>query len=214
MFADDLMICCYHENESALEKEVNKQVNNIYNYFTRNKLSINENKCCYMILNMKRSNWKGRIKINDYEIERVKQFIYLGIIIDEQLKFKQIANYTYDQLSTKINIIRRNRSYLNEQITYKVVNAIIYSIINYGIKVYYNVIPQQLKMKPNKLFIETIKLINHTDNLTTIKKKYKILNIDQRYSYFTNIWIWKAIKEIINSSDSQKQYTTQDRITN
>jgi len=121
-------------------------------------------------------------------------FKYLGIIIDDKLNFKQMINYTISQITTKIHILKRNVKYLNEQTTYRVVNAIIYSVMNYGIEIYYNITSQKYINQLNKLFDNTLRLINKSNTLAEIKKKYNIMTPYQRYVYFTSIWIYKSIK--------------------
>jgi len=196
LFVDDLMICCYGVNDEILINNINQVLVKISQYFQMNKLIINEEKCKYMIINRKsKITVPIQVKINEVGLERVVDFKYLGIIIDEKLKFKNMAQTVIDQVTKKLSIIKRSRKYLNDDTTYKVVNAIIYSVVNYGIEVYYGFINNNYKNKLDKLFKESLKVINYRQEIEITRQKYNILTPVKRYQYFTCMWIWKSLNK-------------------
>ena len=70
----------------TLMQTANENLSKLNDWLTVNKLSLNLNKICYSVYcNDKINDFK--IALNGVEIKRVKSCKYLGIIIDDELKF-------------------------------------------------------------------------------------------------------------------------------
>jgi len=194
LFADDLVITENESQISDLQEKLKYTHTTIIKYFAENGLVINAEKCNIMIFN-KKSNMKDiKLNIDNHQLETVKQFKYLGVILDEKLTLKVNNEQIYKKMANMIYAIKRNRKYLNEQLTFKLITAMVYSTLNYGISIYYLFLTKILDKKLNRLFHQTLTLIipGHPDDAKT---KYKILDVRQRFIYFTSIFVYKAINE-------------------
>ena len=86
MFADDTNVFVFGDNLSDVETNANSCLSALNNWFICNKLSLNLSKTCYMIFSNKTSA-DLNLCLNGKNIERVSHFKYLGVIIDEELKW-------------------------------------------------------------------------------------------------------------------------------
>ena len=86
LFADDTNLFLHGTNLNELESTANKTLNELYYWFSANKLTINVDKTCYTMFGTKGEDTKSfSLKIRDTVIENVRCSKYLGIMIDNQL---------------------------------------------------------------------------------------------------------------------------------
>ena len=60
-------------------------------------------------------NLNYKLKINNEELERVKTIKYLGVELDECLKFNDHINYIIHKATKKICVIRKSRDVISQQ---------------------------------------------------------------------------------------------------
>ena len=93
LFADDTNLLFAHRNLKSLEKMVNEELMNVYDWLTANKLSLNVKKTNFVIFHpsQKRPNYKVNLKIYDNNRKKIiflepKDYVkYLGELIDSNL---------------------------------------------------------------------------------------------------------------------------------
>ena len=86
MFADDTIL--YFENKSTeiINYNCQTELKNINKWLLYNRLSLNVNKTCYMLIN---SRTITNINLNNIHIEIVTFYKYIVVIIDDKLKWKK-----------------------------------------------------------------------------------------------------------------------------
>ena len=99
VFADDTMIYISRKNVEDLIVKMNEDLNNIYKYLCFNSLRVNINKCKYIIVNDIKVKIGGRIIINDITLEKVDKIKYLGVLLDDRVKFEIHARYIMNKIS-------------------------------------------------------------------------------------------------------------------
>mgnify|MGYP001795358289 CR=1 FL=1 len=89
LFADNTNKFYSHKNSSSLTQLVSEELIKLSNWFTVNKLSINVKKSNFIIFKTRqnRQNFGFDFSINDTNIDRVKEVVFLGVIIDENLSW-------------------------------------------------------------------------------------------------------------------------------
>jgi len=73
------------------------------------------------------------IEIGDKVIERVYEFKYLGLTIDPCMTFSLHYKTVLKKISQRLSYLRGFKRFFNEKILRIMVNAHIYSVIDYGI---------------------------------------------------------------------------------
>jgi len=106
---------------------LNTVLNIIEYWMNINKLKINAHKTKYMIVKSIRKELRGNtilICLDGIEIERVETMKYLGIIIDDRLRFQDHYDYMLKKIGKKTSFLNKVDNYISVY-----TKCIIYKII-------------------------------------------------------------------------------------
>ena len=114
MFADDTEIdsATKPECSAELESNVNSDPCRVKQYFDINRLSVNVEKCEFMLIGTNQSIAKMddvRIHINNEPLKHVPVAKYLGMYIDSNLKWDDHINNIIPNILANIGILRSLR---------------------------------------------------------------------------------------------------------
>ena len=140
LFADDLGIWCQDGDTEVGMNKMSSTLSDIYDYCTNNELLINYSKTKYMIFHKSNDNnipTNLSLTINGNQIERVYDFKYLGVLLDQNLNFSShyISVY-YKQVCKYIAICHASQYsqvYISFEMFCATTNAFVYSTIDYCI---------------------------------------------------------------------------------
>ena len=106
-------------------------------WLTANKLSLNLDKTKYILFHTKQRaqtiDISCKIHCNNQEIERVVNFNFLGIFLNENLSWKQHINAIANKLSKTIGIMKLMKKYVANNTLKLLYNSLFLPYINYGI---------------------------------------------------------------------------------
>jgi hypothetical protein len=125
-FADDSLL--YVATRDVKEAEnIMKELGDIFEWLSKNKLKMNPDKTKMMVLTNKTSINKDDIKISidGGEIERVTSMKYLGIIIDDWLNMHESVQFICKEEAKKINYLACLGRKVNDMNKVTIYNAII-----------------------------------------------------------------------------------------
>ena len=88
-YADDKAIITSDNDINALYEKTNLELQNIFDWFCANKLSLNTAKTVFMIISNKRDivRHNCHLQINNSPLKEVKETKFLGIVLDNKLTF-------------------------------------------------------------------------------------------------------------------------------
>ena len=164
-----------------LSENINKELDNILEWLNTNKLSLNVKKTKFMIFHYRQRKIDSLIpnlKINSEPIERVTEFNFLGLTIDEQLSWSPHIQKIYNKISRTLGIMNRLKQFLPENILCLIYNSLIlpyfqYSIFTWGFK-----IGRLEKLQRRAVRIITSSSYNaHTDPLSNELSLLKVKDI-------------------------------------
>jgi len=98
LFADDTNIFIHGKNKALVVKQANQFISDLNCWFTANKLSINIDKTCYTVFGIGRTDKDIKINLAGTEIKRVTSCKYLGVLINEELKWVENIDYIYNKV--------------------------------------------------------------------------------------------------------------------
>ena len=155
---------------------INCEIDKIFNWFCLNKLSINPDKTKYMLFKNKQRNTSNlslpTLKLNGVILERVSEFLYLGIYLDENLSWDPHVNYIATKMSKNMGILRRLKHTLPKNILKTIYHSLITPHLNYGILVWgFN------NTRIEKLQKQAIRIITHLHSRAHTSNLFKELNI-------------------------------------
>lgn len=189
LYADDLNVLVTSINANEAISEAHKIVSEIKMWTMKNELTINEQKTYYMFFHRHRKKQNNRsadspitanamINLAGYQLHKTSSINFLGICIDEKLKFDEHVKKLAMKMNTFFPIIYRLRDILDTQGKYILYYAYIYSRIQYGIIVYGSTTKSLL----NKIQIiqnRTIRTLFRIPRMVTNASMYKQLNLLQ-----------------------------------
>ena len=176
LFADDAAIAVRAQTSSELQDKLHWLLPLVSQWFHANRLSLNTSKTFYQIFS-RTSATDLNVCLNDTDIARKSCVRYLGILIEENLKWESQTNSVSTLMSRNIGIIRQAKSYLSSQHLLLLYNSLLLPYLNYCAAVWGSNYPT----KTNKLVLlqkRAVRLIDkkpyhfHTKELFI---KYKIL---------------------------------------
>ena len=192
-------------DKDIISKNINLEIKKITDWLALNKLSLNVKKTKYMIFHYRQRNISSfipQIRIGDIVIERVHDFNFLGLTIDENMSWKSHTHKIANKISRAIGIINSLKNTLPRNILLTLYNSLVLPHIQYSILCWGSnpgkVITRQKqavrlvsRSKYNShtapLF-KTMELLNFNDilNLNMLKFYYKLKNNTLPY-YLQNI---------------------------
>jgi hypothetical protein len=111
LFADDILIIYIGDNETQIMENMQHYLELLLEWFKVKMLTINDDKTKYMFFHKTayKPNSMNQVHIGLKETERVKSFNYLGLNIDNILKWNVHVNYIRKKLLPVLMILPRLR---------------------------------------------------------------------------------------------------------
>ena len=96
-------------------------------------MCLNAKKTKFMVFNKTRKNVTLQLEIDGTKLEQVKQFNFLGLIIDEKLTWHPYIHSVSCKLSRSLGIMHRLKTYLPKYILRTIYFSIFHSHLTYQI---------------------------------------------------------------------------------
>ena len=113
MFADDTQIATSSDDIKVITATLNRDLNNVPNWLSANKLTLNNSKTEYMIIGSKKMlsqvTADPAISVGNLEIKRVEMTKSLGLMIDESLDWTAQVEHISKKVTSGLAILRRLR---------------------------------------------------------------------------------------------------------
>ena len=134
LFADDTFLCAQNADIEMLEKEVNEEINKVYQWLAANRLTLNISKSKFMIVsNKKCTQDRLQVNITNSPLEQCNQYKYLGVIIDKSLTWKAHVDYISGKISKVCGSLAKLRHLVSTKLLIEIYHALIHSYVRYGI---------------------------------------------------------------------------------
>ena len=196
LFADDSTLSySFDHRDSTTCNVVNNELNLVSRWLCSNRIQINVSKTKYILFSLRRTVTLPPIMIGNSEIERVESIKFLGVHLDQNLKFDQHITYLSHKLSKSIGILNRIKFFMPEPVMIKLYYALIQPYILYAIKSWYGC-SSYLRNKILVLQKKSVRCIfnlQYNDHTLNYYKLAKIMNINQLYELRVLIYFHKTI---------------------
>ena len=145
LFADDTNLFVSAKTIKELESKANLHLLSLDNWLKANKLHLNIDKTCYSVFSPNKNCVPTlTIKVSDIKIKCVKECKYLGIIIDNELKWTSHIESVLQKLKRLLGIFYKMRYKLPDWCLRNIYFAFVHPYILYGLEVYGNTYPSYL----------------------------------------------------------------------
>lgn len=142
LFADDSNIFIISNNLQELFRLGNETLKAINTWLSANQLSLNTSKSNYMIFKLKDEDKEFiqsnnlNLSLNNVNLTKTSNTKYLGMIINDELNWKDHISELMTKLKSYNGIFYKYRNYLSEWTGRSIYFALILSKILYGIELY------------------------------------------------------------------------------
>ena len=125
-----------------LYRFANLDILSLYDWLCLNKLSLNLGKTKYILYSLSsRGNQPPDhlcVTLNDSVVERVDNFKFLGLYIDQNLSWKTHMTKLLSKIQRNLGIVRKISCFLNRKSLMQLFHSLIMSHIRYGITVWHH----------------------------------------------------------------------------
>ena len=130
-FADDTNLFLSGHDQDTLVETINNELVKIKQWFDSNRLCLNIKKTCYQIYSNKKIQNLPMLKIHHENISRERVVKFLGVLVDENLTFKEHIDHVCRKLSIGISYLYRGKNILNSDQLKLIYNALLLPHIQY-----------------------------------------------------------------------------------
>ena len=112
LFADDTNLFIYSASTDLLYQNAQTCIAQLYQWFIVNKLTLNLSKTCYMIFPKAQNQDEVAIVVNNVKLKNMNECKYLGVILDNDLKWTTHIETVYKKLIKLTGIFYKIRNKL------------------------------------------------------------------------------------------------------
>lgn len=191
LFADDALLYINGKTIEECRDLISKDLENLSKWLCMNKLKLNVNKTKSMLINGGNNN--VALYLNDEEIQCVVDIKYLGIHIDNKLKFDLHANYICKKISKKIGFFSRIRNKVSYDCAVILYNTLILPHYNYCSSVLFmcdNVKINRLQVLQNKAMRIILKCDRYT-HIQNMLTSLNWMNVQQNIKFNVIIFVFR-----------------------
>ena len=199
LFADDACLVYSCGDAKELQTKVNLELNKINHWRKTNKLSVNFNKSNYVIFNNKKCTFKYQIKMENNMLERTEDVKYLGVIVDQRLRWHKQINHINKKISNVSYIISKIRHYVDLDALKTVYYSLIHPRLSYCLTAWggapKSAIRPLILFQKKVLRIMTFSDFQHPS--AELFSKLAILPIDKLYNLNISVLMYKTHNKLI-----------------
>ena len=135
-FADDTTVYTTGDNFDAILTMLNIELEKIDQWLQCNRLSLNVEKTSWTVFSNRGSNSENNLYIRQSILTKVSHAKFLGVFLDEKLKFSKHVDWLSGKISRSCGVMFRLSSYIPSFILRKIYFALVHPYLNYGLCVY------------------------------------------------------------------------------
>lgn len=226
LFADDAELTYFDTNLNTLQTKIQEDLNAIAKWLTSNKLTLNTHKTKFMLVKTGAPadpmNNQFNLTINGNHISRVSSFKYLGITLQENMKWDIHIDSLCQKMYGIASIAKRLGGRIHESTKISLYYAMVNSHLMYMSPVWSTSLLQQDLNRLQVAQNQTIRSIFYHEynaldmDTAQIRQKYKIMNVRQLLLYNEILTIFKIKKGLLKSNyriDLTRTHNYQTRAT-
>ena len=134
LYADDTVIFSAASSIDQLQLNLSLDLNNVSNWLTANGLFLNLKKTEYVVFGTRqrliRSECHSPLCMEGKEVNQVKLFKYLGVLLDECLSFNDHINYVRSKVASRLGLLSRLRGCLTTEAANKIYLSTVLPILS------------------------------------------------------------------------------------
>ena len=186
LYADDTSLTATleiiaHSNPGNIQDSINDELNKLNIWLKVNKLSLNIKKTKFMIFCTTNKRTPDlQLHIEGTPIERVYEFNFLGITLDDKLRWNKHIDKISNKISRNVGILNSMKHILPISTKILIYNSLILSHINYGLLLWgYSCKRIEILQKKAVRIISLSKYNAHTEPIFKTLKLLKVSDLQK-----------------------------------
>ena len=185
MYADDTVIYLSGRNTAEIEQSLQADLNNLAQWCSSNKLTINTKKTKTMTFGTPQQTKRMqnvRFTLNEQVLGLVESYKYLGVTLDQNLNFQKHVKSIIKTLSYKIYLLSKIRPFLTEKAAVLIYKSMVLPYIDYGDTFYFSC-TKDLLNKLQRMQNRALKIIFRLNRRFPTKELHQtagVLMLDKR----------------------------------
>ena len=215
MFADDCTLSIAGNELERLISQCNTELATFKSWSDSNRLTINIGKTnCLFISNTYNSLPEASILIEDYVLDVVDCVKFLGLYIDDKLKFDSHIRHICNKISKSIGIIFRIRSLIPRTLLRNLYFSIVQPYFLYCLPAFASTYHTHLDplIKLQKRAVRAISVAGYLDHTDPLFLRNKILKLNDQYKHSLACYIYSH-PNLLNEHSRSHTYLTRNRDT-
>ena len=131
MYADDTLILSKSDNVEDVTAKAKSAMGKIMTWCEMNKLSINYKKTKYMIVKHTKVPAEPNLEIGHVKIGTVRQYEYLGMLLDDTLTLNPYADEVLKKTNKKVGLLAKKRRFISENTAVRIFKTMIRPHLDY-----------------------------------------------------------------------------------
>ena len=178
-FTDDTTLLFRHQNLNYLQFCIESELSAIQEWFNANKLTLNVEKSSYLLYHTRNQpipNFK--IALNGVEIPRTSCAKFLGVWLDDKLKWNTHVNKLISKLKCGIGMMGRSKNLLSTKAKKLLYYGQIHSNLSYALCIWGPMLQSSLKKQLCKIQKKAVRLIDTKIKVDEVYRIHKILKFE------------------------------------
>ena len=203
IFADDTNILLSNKDINTLYNDMNSELVSVAQWFNANKLSLNIKKTNYMLFSksVRKSGHTNDVYIGRNPISMVNTTTFLGVMLDNNLSWKEHIGYISNKLAKSIGIIIKLRKLFNKRTLLSLYYSLVLPYLTYCIIVWGSACKTYID-KISKLQKKVIRLItfsSYREHTGPLLCNLKLLNLSNLYKFECVSFLYKYTSHELSS---------------
>lgn len=204
LFADDTLLIVKDRDPKTAIHKINDDMIEIEKWLNINKLKLNTEKTKWMMITKEKNrklaqNLDDDVRIGKSILEKVDNFKYLGVVLDDKLSFNDQAMICAKKAATKVNLLYRISKMIPVNSKKLVYNSIVLPHLNYCSPVLFTCNKEQI-LPLQKIQNRALRIILDCNYDTPRKEMLEALNmlsVAQMIKLNVLVMIFKIIHEMM-----------------
>ena len=203
IYADDTAFYFASNDLSTIKNVLKCELKSVFEWLCANKLSLHIGKTNSLLICSKQKrqhivNTNLSLDLDGNNIEQVSGLKYLGVIIDENLKYNDYMDALICKLNRSIGVVRRASKYVDQITRVTLYNTLVLPHIDYCSTVWGNSIRKKDLDRLQRIQNSAMRIIlecHYRTHIWDMLRTLKWLRVEQRLHYNLCCQMWKIVND-------------------
>ena len=220
-FADDSTITYSSLNLEQAIKTMEQELNRVLNWLAANKLIINLTKTHLMLFTTRSRPESISILAKGQVINEIKEIKFLGVILDNKLKWNAHIEYISKKISKSVSILKMLKFTFPSNVLKNLYFSLIYPYYTYCNLVWGSAVSTHIEIlvKLQKKAVRSISKVGYLDHTGPLFDNLKLLQVKEIYDFNCAKFIYqcynnknlKNFKDKLHTNSSYHDYATRNK---